>query len=161
VTFDGGGSTTFGGITFAEGAHDQTWQGFVFANGTPSQTGVIVFGGYQGLAAPHHITLRDITLPRSLTSSSAGSHDHGVYFSWASGGPHDLLIDGLTVDGAGGLDSALHFYHSDSANRNAWNVTVRRLQVTGTPQAVILWDGSLRNIVIDRPSPELRTLRPL
>ena len=33
VTFDGGGTTTFGGLTFVEGAHDQTWDGFNFANG--------------------------------------------------------------------------------------------------------------------------------
>ncbi len=28
------------------------------------------------------------------------------------------------------LSTALHFYHSDSVNANAWNVTVRRLVST-------------------------------
>jgi hypothetical protein len=149
VTFDGGGSAYFGGITFAGGAHHQTWQGFTFANGTPTSTGVITFGGYAGQAAPHHITLKDITIPASVTSTSPGPHDHAVYFSHAVGGPHDLVLDGLVVDGGGGLDSALHFYHSDSANANAWNVRVRRLRVTGTWQAVILWDKTLRDISID------------
>jgi hypothetical protein len=149
VTFDGGGTSYFGGLTFVEGAHDQTWDGFVFANGIPTQTGVVVFGGYPGLAAPHHITMRNITITRSVLSVTSGAHDHGIYFSQAVGGPHDILIDGLNVDGAGGLDSALHFYHSDSANRNAWNVTVRRMQVVGTPQAVILWDATIRDIVIE------------
>jgi len=149
VTFDGGGATYFGGLSFEEGAHDQTWDGFVFANGTPTNTGVITFGGYQGLAAPHHITLRNITLPQSLTSTSPGSTDHGIYFSWAVGGPHDIVIDGLTVDGAGGLDSAIHFYHSDASNPNAWNVTIRNLRVTRTDQAIILWDPTLRDITVD------------
>jgi hypothetical protein len=149
VTFDGGGTGTFGGITFAAGAHHQTWRGFTFANGKPTATGVIVFGGYAGLAAPHHITLRDITIPRSVTTTSSGATDHGVYFSKAVDGPHDILIDGLNVDGAGGLDSALHFYHSDSANQNAWNVTVRRLRVSGTQQAIIVWDKTIRDVVIE------------
>jgi hypothetical protein len=149
VTFDGGGTAYFGGITFVGGAHHQTWQGFTFANGTPTSTGVVTFGGYAGQAAPHHITLRDVTIPASVTSTSVGPHDHAVYFSWAVGGPHDLVIDGLVVDGRGGVDSALHFYHSDAANANAWNVKVRRLRVTGTWQAIILWDDTLHNITIE------------
>jgi hypothetical protein len=149
VTFDGGGASYFGGISFEDGAHDQTWDGFVFAHGTPTQTGVITFGGYSGRAAAHHITLRNITLPRTLVSSSTGSTDHAVYFAQAVGGPHDIVIDGLTVDGAGGLDSAIHFYHSDATNRNAWNVTIRRMSVSGTYQAIILWDSTLQNIVIE------------
>ena len=78
-------------------------------------------------------------------------NDHAVYFSYAVGGPHDILIDGLTVDGTGPapLSSALHFYHSDSTNKNAWNTTIRNLVVNGTYQAVILWDSTLRNITID------------
>ena len=100
VTFDGGGSTAFGGLTFVDGAHDQTWDGFVFANGSPVQTGVIVFGGYAGLAAPHHITLRSITLLPSITGTN-DRNDHGIYFSYAVGGPHDLLIEDFTVDASG------------------------------------------------------------
>ncbi len=149
VTFDGGGATYFGGISFEEGAHDQTWQGFVFANGTPTQTGVISFGGYAGMAAPHHITLRDIVIPKSIVSASTGSGDHALYFSQAVGGPHDILIDGLRVDGSGGVDSALHFFHSDAVNANAWNVTVRRLAVTATDQAIVVWDATIRNLLIE------------
>jgi hypothetical protein len=147
VTFDGGGAGSFGGLTFVAGAHDQTWEGFVFQNGTPTDTGVIVFGGYQGQAAPHHITLRNVTI-RDVSPS--GPNGHAVYFSWAAGGPHDLLLDGLTVTSSDyGLKSALHFYHSDSANRNAWNVTVRRLTVMGTQQAIILWDRTVHDVTID------------
>ena len=36
VTFDGGGSSYFGGISFQSGAHHQTWDGFNFVNGTPA-----------------------------------------------------------------------------------------------------------------------------
>ena len=154
VTFDGGGMTYYDAHVFVAGSHHQTWQGFVFANGTPTETGVICFGwagsaALAGMVAPHHITLRDITIGRSITSASTGSGDHAVYFSQAVGGPHDILIDGLTVDGSGGLDSALHFYHSTATEKNAWNVTVRRLTVNGTRQAIQLWDATLRNIVIE------------
>jgi hypothetical protein len=149
VTFDGGGASGFEGLVFAEGAHDQTWAGFVFAHGTPTNTGVIVFGDATGSAAPHHITLRDITIPRSITSSDPAPDDHAVFFGPALGGPHDLLIDGLTVDGAGGLGTALSFYRSDASHRNAWNVTVRRLRVSETQQAIVLWDRTLHDITID------------
>jgi hypothetical protein len=153
VTFDGGGTAYFGGISFQAGAHHQTWQGFTFANGVATNTGVIMFGGYAGSPGAHHITLRDITIDRSVTSSQPVGvyHDHAVYFSYSVGGVHDILLDGFTVDGSGSarLDSAIQFYHSDAANRNAWNVTVRRLQVNGTDQAIILWDPTLRNITVD------------
>ena len=68
VTIDGAGAPYFGGISFNDGAHDQTWDGFVFANGTPTQTGVVTFGGHSGMQAAHHITLRNL---RFLTASLA------------------------------------------------------------------------------------------
>jgi hypothetical protein len=152
VIFDGGGASAFGGIWFVDGAHDQTWDGFTFANGTPSSTGVIVFGEGTGVA-PHHITLRHITITASITGSatseSAPADDHAIYLSQAVEGPHDLLFEDITVDGTGGLASAFHFYHSDAAHQNAWNVTVRRLHVRGTQQAIMLWDDTLRNITFD------------
>jgi hypothetical protein len=76
---------------------------------------------------------------------------HAVYFSLAVGGPHDLLLDGLAVNnGLRGVKSALHFYHSDASNVNAWNVTVRRMRVTGAAEsAIYLWDRTLRDIVIE------------
>jgi hypothetical protein len=149
VILDGSGASFFGGISFEQGAHHQTWDGFVFANGTPTQTGVITFGGYAGEAAPHHITLRNITIDRSITSGAAGATDHGIYVSRAVGGPHDLLFEEIKVDGTGGLSSAFHFYGSDDANPNAWNVTIRRLSVVGTQQAIMLWDPTLHDITID------------
>ena len=153
VTFDGGGTTSFGGLSFVQGAHHQTWDGFNFANGQATATGVITFGGHAGSAAPHHITLRHVTVLGSCTGRSttalSGSLDHAIYVAHAVGGPHDLLFEDITVDGAGYLSSGLVFYHSDSANPNAWNVTVRRLKVTGTQQAIILWDRTVHDITID------------
>ena len=149
VILDGGGMTYFDALAFEGGAHDQTWQGFTFAHGTPTQTGVILFGGYAGLAAPHHITLRDIAIAGSVVSTGTGATDHAIYFAQAVGGPHDILIDGYTVDGSGGVNTALHFYHSDASNRNAWNVTVKNMTVTGTREAVVLWDPTLLNILIE------------
>jgi hypothetical protein len=149
VTFDGGGADHFGGISFEQGVHDQTWEGFVFANGTPTQTGVITFGGYRGEPSAHHITLRGITISRSITSRADGVTDHAIYVAQGVGGPHDLLFEDVVVDGRGGIASAIQFYGSEAGNPNAWNVTVRRLSVTGTKQAIILWDPTLRDITID------------
>ena len=153
VTFDGGGTSSFGCLSFVEGAHDQTWDGFNCANGTADQTGVVTFGGYAGKAAPHHITMRNITIKASClgsaTSAAAPATDHAFYISEAVGGPHDLTFSDITVDGSGGLATAFHFYHSDSANQNGWNVTIERLHVTGTQQAIMLWDATLHDITID------------
>jgi hypothetical protein len=153
VTFDGGGTQYFGGLFFEDGAHDQTWQGFTFANGEATNTGVIVFGGWADKPGAHDITLRDITIARSCTSHSAPGnyHDHGVYFSTALGGVSDILIDGLTVDGSAsnGLDSAVHFYHSSAGSPNARNVTVRRMKVTGTQMAIIVWDHTVQSLLIE------------
>ncbi len=153
VTIDGGGAPYFGGISFNEGAHDQTWDGFVFANGSPTQTGVVTFGGYSGMPAAHHITLRNLRFLDSLTGSStnimAPTTDHAIYVSKAAGGPHDLVFEDITVDGQGGLASAIQFYSHDDASPNAWNVWIRRLTVTGTQQAIIIWDSSLHDIVVD------------
>jgi hypothetical protein len=154
VIFDGGGGNYYGGITFTQGAHDQTWDGFTWQNMTPTGpttgtgTGVIVFGGYNGYVAPHHITLRDCTV-RPIAGTYVGGHD--VYFSFASTpGPHDILIDGLTVDDPNGYTTAaLHFYHSDATNKNVWNVTIRNTRISGTQQAIMLWDATLHDIVIE------------
>ena len=153
VTFDGGGTSSFGCLSFEQGAHHQTWDGFNCASGLADETGVITFGGYAGLAAPHHITMRNITIKPSCTgsatSASAPTTDHAFYISEAVGGPHDLVFSDITVDGAGGLASAFHFFHSDAANQNGWNVTIERLHVRGTQQAVMLWDATLHDITVD------------
>ncbi len=100
VTFDGGGATYFGGLSFEAGAHDQTWDGFRFANGQPTQTGVVLFGGYAGLAAPYRMTLRNLYFAASIVSPETTATDAAVY--WSTGAGHDHLVDGLTVDGAAG-----------------------------------------------------------
>ena len=155
VTFSGGGATGWIGLAFRDGVHDQTWQGFRFADAEPTQTGAIVFGqsGSVTPIAPHNITLRDITIEETITSDNPPgmSGDHAVYFSKAlTPGVHDILIDGLTVNAAtSGLDSAIHFYGSAAGAPNANNVTIRHLNVTGTDQAVIFWDPTIHDIVVE------------
>ena len=153
VTFDAGGSSYFGGISFEAGAHHQTWDGFNFVNGTPANmsgggTGMVMFGGYAGQVGAHHITLRNTVLRPKVGDTP--THGHAVYFSWAVGGAHDILIDNMFVDDPNGwVTAAWHFYHSDASNQNAWNVTIRNSKVTGTNQAVMLWDATLHDIVIE------------
>jgi len=153
VTFDGGGATYFGCISFQDGAHDQTWDGFNCAGGQATETGVVTFGGYAGLAAPHHITMRHTTIAVTCTGRATTANgspwDHAFYLAQAVGGPHDLLFEDTTVDGRGGLATAFHFYHSTATARNAWNVTVRRLHVSGTQNAIMLWDPTLRDVRFD------------
>ena len=153
VTFDGGGATYFGCISFQDGAHDQTWDGFNCAGGQATETGVVTFGGYAGLAAPHDITMRHITIAVTCTgratTANGNPSDHAFYLAQAVGGPHDLLFEDTTVDGRGGLATAFHFYHSTATERNAWNVMIRRLHVSGTQNAIMLWDPTLRNIAFD------------
>jgi len=152
VIFDGGGGGKgYGGLSFEDGAHHQTWDGFVFADMQVDLSGVIEIGGYTPRAAPHHITLRNITIESSCTGSatsrSAPAVDHAVYVANAlDPGPHDLAFENLTVDGGGGLASAMHFFHSTASAPNASNLTVRGLRVTGTQQAIMLWDPTLRNL---------------
>src|SRR5205085_8715821 len=67
VTFDGGGGSSFQALSFEAGVHDQTWDGFNFANMAAYQSGIIEIGGYTTRAAPHHITLRHITIMASCT----------------------------------------------------------------------------------------------
>jgi hypothetical protein len=155
VTISGGGATGWIGIAFRDGVHDQTWQGFHFADADPTQTGVIVFGQSGSVIpiAPYNITLRDMTIDETITSANplGVSGDHAVYFSAAlTPGPHDILIDGLTVNAAtSGLDTALHFYHSAAGAPGANNVTVRNMRVTGTDQAIVFWGATIYGIVIE------------
>lgn len=157
VTFDGAGALYFGGLTFVAGAHDQIWDGFNFKNGQPTSTGVITFGGAGGpgyeAPGPYNITLRNI----SITNINAHNekNDHAIYFSQALGtGPHDILLEDIYIDGGAAtsppaLSSAIHVYHSDATHPNVTNLTIRRLTVQGTYQALIFWDSSFRNIRIE------------
>ena len=154
VTLDGGGARAFGALSFEDGAHDQTWDGFRFTNMTAEYTGIIEVGGYTPRRTPHHITIRNMTVTASCkgraTTADGRTWDHAVYIAHAARvGPHDIRLVNLKVDGRGNLASAVHFYHGDAANPPAWNVTVRDLRVTNTQQAVIVWSDGLRNIVFD------------
>ena len=159
VTFDGHGGQ-LGGISFEQGAHDQTWDGFHFANGRTSQTGVIVFGGYPGLAAPYGIALKHFTIDASIHRVNPGATDHAVYFSYAvGGGPHDVLIEDLTVNATDpmGLASGIHMDHgypADAPNMASHDVTVRRLVFNGnrtisSQQAIILWQPPTHDWLFD------------
>lgn len=154
VILDGTGGSGYGGLSFEDGAHHQTWDGFTFANMRAEYTGIVEVGGYVPRRAPHHITLRNITIKSSCTGRATAmkgsTWDHGIYIAHAIGtGPHDLLFEDITVDGRGGLASAVHFDHGDAAAPAATDVTVRRLHVTGTQQAIILWEPTLHNITFD------------
>jgi hypothetical protein len=158
VTFDAGGGY-MGGMSFNGGAHDQTWDGFRFANGTTSQTGVIVFGGYSGMAAPHNITLQHLTVMASCHRVGSGATDHAMYFSYALEGWHDILVEDFTVNATDtmGLASGIHMDHgypSDAPNVSAHGVTVRRLVFNGntgiaSQQAIILWQPPTRDWLFD------------
>ena len=104
VTFDGSGASgAFGGLSFEDGAHHQTWDGFRFANMTAVYTGIIEVGGYTPRRTPHHITIRNMTVLGMHGSSHDRERqflDHGMYLAHAAGtGPHDILVEDFTVDG--------------------------------------------------------------
>jgi hypothetical protein len=154
VILDGGGASGYSALSFEDGAHDQTWDGFTFAHMTADQSGIVEIGGYVPRRPPHHLTLRNLTITASCTgsatSASAPTVDHAVYIANAAGaGPHDILIEGLSVDGHGHLASAVHFDHGDAADPAATKVTIRRLHVVGTQQAIILWQPTLHDITFD------------
>ena len=154
VTLDGGGTKAFGALSFEDGAHDQTWDGFRFTNMKAEYTGIIEVGGYMPRRPPYNITIRNMTITSSCTgratTADGRTWDHGIYIANAVGvGPHDILFQNIKVNGRGNLASAIHFDHGDAANPPAWNVTVRGLHVVNTQQAIILYSGGLRNIVFD------------
>jgi hypothetical protein len=154
VILDGGGASGYSALSFEDGAHDQTWDGFTFANMVAHDSGIVEIGGYLPRRTPHHLTLRNFTILASCmgraNSVSAPAVDHAVYIANAVGvGPHDILIEDLTVDGRGSLASAVHFDHGDATNPAATKVTVRRLHVVGTQQAIILWEPTLHDIIFD------------
>lgn len=141
VIFDGGGGM-FSGITFVDGAHDQDWQGFSFDNGHPTESGVIVFGGY-GLKPAHHITLRKTTILGGIFATTA-QNDHCLYFS--KDGCHDLLIeDYLATPKPGAIRSALQWYHSP----NVYNVVVRRFKGVGVQQGILCYDGTAHDVLLE------------
>ena len=153
VTFDGGSVLNSTGMTFAASAHDQTWDGFHFANMRPVSTGIVVFGGQPDLAPPRNITMTHITVDATChRSATLSNQEHAFYFAAAlSRGPHDILLQDIVVDGSDtlGIWSAIHMDHGDSAAPAGDHVTVRRLTVTGTYQAIILWSPPTHDWLID------------
>lgn len=153
VIFDGGGATYFGGITFNNGSCYQTWDGFIFQNGSPTHTGVVVFGGYAGMTAPHHITLRNITV-RNTWWTGGTNQDHAIYYSKSQyPGPNNLLIENFTVTNSN-IASAHHFYHDylsgdESGMYNCRNVVIRVGHIYGTYQPIIIWARTIQGLVIE------------
>jgi hypothetical protein len=155
VTFDGGGATGYRALAFEAGVHDQTWDGFNFANMGAQQSGIIEIAGYTSRAAPHHITLRHMTILASCTGRATTANgsvwDHAIYVSQAlAPGAHDLLFEDIVVHGEGNLATAFHFFHgADFGAYNAHDVVIRRLTVTGTQQAFLIWEPTVYNITLD------------
>jgi hypothetical protein len=155
VTFDGGGASGYGGLSFEAGARYQTWDGFTFAHMNANYTGIVEIGSYTSRAAPHHITLRNITILSSCTgratTADGRTWDHAVYMGQAlAPGPHDIVFDNLTVHGEGGLATAFHFFHgADNGGVNAHDVLVRDLTVTGTQQAFLIWEPTVHDVTLD------------
>jgi hypothetical protein len=155
VTFDGGGGSGYGGLAFEAGAHDQVWDGFNFAHMAANYTGIIEIGGYTTRAAPHHITLRHITILATCTgratTADGSTWDHAIYMGQAlAPGPHDLVFEDVTVHGEGNLATAFHFFHgADMGGLNANHVTIRRLTVTGTQQPFLIWEPSVHDVTLD------------
>ena len=65
----------------------------------------------------------------------------------------DITLDNLAVNNANGwAASAFHFYHGadrGSTSMNAWNVWVRRMTVTGTQQALLVWETTAHDILFE------------
>ena len=101
VTFDGGGTTYFGCISFEAGAHDQTWDGFRCANGPDlDRRGDLRWATSTG-SADHerHIT---IDAPARVAATTERQHHRPRVLHQPHarhGGPHDLLFEDITVDG--------------------------------------------------------------
>ena len=82
VTLDGSGNSgAYGGLSFEDGAHDQTWDGFRFANMKAEYTGIIEVGGYLPRRPPHNITIRNMKITASCTgratTADGRTWDHG------------------------------------------------------------------------------------
>ena len=141
-------------LSFEDGAHHQTWQGFRFANGAADWRRASSCSAATPARRPHHITLRDISVT-GLISSDGLRHGYPIYFSMAAApGPHDLLIENFTAIDNGALKALIHFYHDTAAgdpagNFNCQNVVIRNAHLTGTPQPVMIWARSLTNLLIE------------
>lgn len=157
VIFDGHQQQYWGGITFAEGAHDQTWRGFRWINGEPTGTGVIVVGAYQNLAPIRNVAMEDCEIS-GFWGSDTEQHGHAVYISHAYGGPHvGVMFDHLkVVDDGVHVGGGIHIYHDSyeggSALPNYFNahqVTVRNSTFTGVRVGFYIWAHTAKDILIE------------
>lgn len=141
VIFDGAGKAA--GIAFEDGAHHQTWDGFRFRNILTS-SGVIEIAGYSARSAPHHITLRRLTIESTCTQPAGSTQNHAFYFSHAlPTGPNNILLEDITIEQVVGSNTALyggiHAYHGNTSAPAPHHVTIRRLKVTGCEVPIVLW----------------------
>ncbi len=159
VTFSGGNMTYFNALNFVGGAHDQTWDGFKFADGYATDTGVVIFGGPNRdnlTVGPHHITLRNIIFTNTLHGyaydpTRSNVNDHAIYFSDSYGGTHDILFENVTVQGAttNPIHTAFHFYTHGfgiTGVYGAYNVVMRNFNISGVNDGVIFWDDLSHDI---------------
>lgn len=157
VTFDGtAGGIGYGGLSFEDGAHHQTWQGFNFANMVGDFTGIIEIAGYTDRAAVHDITLLDMTVLDSCQRNGAGSNnDHGVYIAQSLlPGSYNIWIERLTMvsNNALNLVAGIHCFHGGPGNPNASQVTIKNSSITGFNQAILIWPllpGQIYNWLLD------------
>lgn len=150
------GGVTFRGTTsnrwfvFTDGSHDLAFDGFVFDGLSIGQDGIVKIGGDPDYIPSHHITwTRTTVLPSCRGTGQAGSlYDHVYYVAHAKGdGPHDILIDGVTADLTGGLDSVFHAYHSDGGPM-AHHVTVRAVRSSGGMTPIVVDDASCHDYTV-------------
>lgn len=122
-----------GWLSFEEGVHDQTWDGFRFSNMTVTSNGVLTFGGYLARKAPHHITWRNFWIDDTCKARDPnGSQDHGIYPAHGiDDGPHHLVFEDFRIDGAN-LNGALHSWHPEAgqAGFQPHDITWRRGLIT-------------------------------
>ena len=154
VTFDGGGATYWIGLHFIGGAHDQTWQGFRFANAEPTGVGFIDFGGFVGHDPVRNITVRDCIL--TGFQGAVGNQGHAVYISHAFGGRHKgITLDGLLIeDTIGNVGGGIHIYHDTYSDKvpdywNAEDVTIRNCTIRGVLVGFYVWAKTARNVLVE------------
>lgn len=104
-----------GYLSFEDGAHHQTWDGFRHSNMSVSSNGVINFGGYFARRSPHHITIKNLWIDETCKAASGpnASQDHAIYPAHALGdGPNNIIVEDFRIDCVN-LNGALHSWHPE------------------------------------------------
>lgn len=157
AVIDGGGRNNWNPLIFRDAPYlawgGLTLRGLLFAHGTVTQTGLIVFG-QNGSVTPGPatgITLQHMKADATVLSGSTQlSGDHFVYFSSSTAPCTDIALEDFELDAAAanGLDSFLHFYVQPALGVGPRRVRVQRFNVKGTDTAILLWDASLVDVAI-------------